>query len=290
MTNVNQYDPLLGWRLADNLTGGIATLDYGIRKNGAETEIRKGGILAVGDSFTAGSEVADHESWPAHLERLLGEPVLNGATGGWGVDQIVLRIETLIPLVDPRLILLGILDQDITRCCYSHGGKPKPYFMVADGELSLRHNPVPLTLAGQTLTVTPAVDDAAFWADWGRDGVTTGADPVDIACRLAKRLRNATDLPIIMVMQYGGYVVSRLAAPPDHAETVMRCAEALEMPVIDEFPSLRSIYHAQGSIDDFYVMHGPGAFGHMSSKGNAHIAGLIADRLSAEGLRCTDSS
>src|SRR4051812_10167319 len=69
-----EYDPLLGWRLKPLMAAGwLNTLEFGLRSNGpGNTHARRGGILAVGSSFTAGSEVKDEESWPAHLERLTG--------------------------------------------------------------------------------------------------------------------------------------------------------------------------------------------------------------------------
>src|SRR3954471_16423556 len=82
--DASEYDPLLGWRIKPHLSPPpesrpfFSTTDDGIRNTRAGSgPPRTGAILAVGDSFTAGSEVADTESWPAYLEAMLGEPVLN---------------------------------------------------------------------------------------------------------------------------------------------------------------------------------------------------------------------
>lgn len=291
--STSEYDPLLGWVLASHLPGnGLSTLAHGIRRNGDETEIRKGGILAVGDSFTAGSEVVDCESWPAQLERLTGIPVINGAAGGYGVDQIVLRIEQLIPIVEPSTIIVGMLDQDIFRCGLSSGGKPKPYFMVEGGELALKNNPVPIQHRGRLArawdeikAMVPTLGDhnGDYWLDWG---TTVGVqnNPVEITCRLLKRLRSNTSARMLVVMQYGGFMISGSAGVPPHADAVMRYAESIGIDVVDEFPSLRSIYTTTGSVDDCYVMHPPAeghskVYGHMSAKGNEHVARLIAGHL-----------
>lgn len=294
-----EYDPLLGWRLASNLPGnGLSSLDHGIRRNGNETGIRKGGILAAGDSFTVGSEVVDCETWPAQLERLTGLPVLNAACGGWGVDQTVMRLEQLIPVVDPCMILLGILDQDITRCNFSWGGKPKPYFLVEDGELALKHYPVPIHHRGSVAAlwdevkamiprIRPADPEAAdFWADWARDGVTVENNPVDIACRLVHRLRTGTDIPIVMVMQHGAYVCLGNEVPPAYSQVVVDYAESIGVPVVSEFATLRAM--AVNDMATFAAQHvqhqGALPYGHMSATGNATIAGLIHERLQALGL------
>ena len=294
--STSAYDPLLGWVLASNMPGnGMSTLDHGIRRNGSETEIRQGGILAVGDSFTAGSEVVDAESWPAHLERMTGVPVINGAAGGYGADQIVLRIEQLMPIVKPSLIIVGLLDQDILRCQLASGGKPKPYFTVENGELVHHNNPVPIEHKGrfarawdEIKAMVPSLGDhdGDYWLDWGRTEKVHN-NPVEITCRLLRRLRNATDVPIMLVMQYGGFVVSQCDAIPMHAQAVLRYAHGIGIAPVDEFASLRAIYTADpAALDAYYVMHPPEngtkVYGHMSSVGNAHIAGLIAGRLQME--------
>src|SRR5262249_16390227 len=88
-------------------------------------------------------EVNDDESWPAQLERLVGEPVVNAAVGGWGVDQMVLRSEQLLPLIKPRTIILSTQDQGILRVGYSAFGAPKPYFTIASRQPGAHNQPVP---------------------------------------------------------------------------------------------------------------------------------------------------
>src|ERR1700722_14658045 len=54
-----EYDSVLGWRLRPHLkSAGFNTLDHGFRSNGnADAKVQPGGVLSVGSSFTAGSEV-----------------------------------------------------------------------------------------------------------------------------------------------------------------------------------------------------------------------------------------
>ena len=63
---------VLGWRLKPHIKSkGFNTLDHGFRSNdGPDAQVLPGGVLAVGSSFTAGSEVNDDQSWPAHLQQL----------------------------------------------------------------------------------------------------------------------------------------------------------------------------------------------------------------------------
>jgi hypothetical protein len=89
--------------------------------------------LAVGDSYTFGDHVSDHETWPAHLERLLQRPVLNGGVFGYGVDQIILRTEELLPRLRPQVVVVSIIPADVTRTEYSKNFSWKPYYDIRDG-------------------------------------------------------------------------------------------------------------------------------------------------------------
>src|SRR4051794_21681437 len=77
------YDAKLGWKLAPNLRGdgtSLNTDEHGNRLNSKQPRpMPLGGIVACGDSFTAGSGVSDEYSWPAHLENILGVPVVNAS-------------------------------------------------------------------------------------------------------------------------------------------------------------------------------------------------------------------
>jgi hypothetical protein len=59
-------------------------------------------VLVAGDSFTHGDEVADTESFPASLERILQIPVANFGVGGYSPEQALLKLEGLIDGVSPR--------------------------------------------------------------------------------------------------------------------------------------------------------------------------------------------
>ena len=137
-------DPLVGWTLKPNHSSpGHNTLDHGIRRNGTETEIRTGHILATGDSFTEGWEVEDDDSWPAYLEGMLKTPIINAGVGGYGTDQIILRTEQLLPIIRPHTLIVGFLQFDIYRTGHSHFGAPKPWFTVENGALKY-HPPEPV--------------------------------------------------------------------------------------------------------------------------------------------------
>jgi hypothetical protein len=63
----------------------------------------------AGDSYTKGSDVADEDTYPAALERVLG-------VGGYGPDQALLKLERLIDrFPHARVAVLTILTDDTSR-------------------------------------------------------------------------------------------------------------------------------------------------------------------------------
>lgn len=302
-----RYHPVLGWVQASNYKGGgFNTLDYGVRKNSASDEkLDEGAILAVGDSFTAGSDVVDRDTWPAQLERLIGRRVINAGVGGYGVDQTVLNAERLLPIITPRLVLVGIYEDDINRSAYRVYNAPKPYFMNEGGTWTLHNSPVPRRqppppeplykkLLSYSLVAHIFFNKVAHdWWYTSKDAqyVRSGADPVAASCyalaRLHKRLA-ANNISAIVVMQYNGrYYAIHRPPDPEVAETI-RCAEKLGYAIVDEHPRVAEI--AGRSVDELkklYVMYPNGAFGHMSAAGNHLIAGMITDKIINFGSRPT---
>ena len=144
------YDPLLGWIPRPGYASDkndwhrqVTITADGLRANGADSPRGQRPILAVGDSFTFGDRVADGETWPAQLERMLGRPVLNGGVSGYGLDQAVLRARKLSATVRPEWVIVSLIPEDITRCELRVFGAAKPYFTLEHGELRPGNRPVP---------------------------------------------------------------------------------------------------------------------------------------------------
>src|SRR5262245_58875460 len=208
------FSPVLGWtnKASNQHEDGYTTIEYGVRKNFDETTIRTGAMLAVGDSFTEGWEVKDHESWPAYLEKLTSAPVVNAGTGGYGADQTILRAEQMLPIVKPKILLVGFHEIAIVRAGYSIFGAPKPYFTLDNGELQY-HPPQfvqpheKTSIAWMVYGMREALGYSAFadyllsrlnpnfWhGDSDRDLYQpSGADEVAVTCALLKRLKGRAD-------------------------------------------------------------------------------------------------
>jgi hypothetical protein len=300
LQSVMQYDVLLGWIPASNTDAPFNTLDYGVRKNSGEKEaLITGGILAVGDSYTAGSEVADADTWPAQLERMLGRRVINAGVMGYGVDQSVLNAERLLPILKPRIVLVGIYEEDIFRVTYKSYNAPKPYFVEQDGQWIHGNHPVPAaeasdpeplykSLLARLLAAHLVLQRYRGW--WftgpGMRFEQVSQAPVKTSCHMLERLHRrlaAEDIVGVVVLQYSGWLYSSGKRRPWYMEQVLGCARQLGYDVVDEFEPVDAI--ARQSLDrlkQHYVMDRTGSrYGHMSAAGNRLVAGLIAERLHA---------
>jgi hypothetical protein len=297
-TGVLIYDETLGWRLADNYAGGpsFTTGAYGLRMNTADIQPpSEGGILAVGDSFTAGSGVANDETWPAQLERMSGQPVHNAAAGAWGVDQMVLRAELLVPVLRPRTVIVGILADDTLRNNFEiYGGGYKPFFIIENGKAVLKGVPVTRVTGGnlnldiwrRTLghsyviyAMARRLDREAWWIanDYRYRQVHSNEVGMTISCFLMDRLvalEAAHGVRVIVLMQYDG-TASLQREPPWYGPPVLACAKERGLQTIDTFSTLHTLsVEKPQEFKDLWLDEG-GRLGHMSPKGNRLIAELL---------------
>lgn len=77
----------------------------------------EGGVLALGDSMTFGEGVAAEEAYPARLAARLRVPVANGGVPGYSSRQMAAHLETLLPVLHPRLVVVTLAALwDLERC------------------------------------------------------------------------------------------------------------------------------------------------------------------------------
>ncbi len=112
-----EVDGQLGWKLKPNatsrywmtnkLTGEtffdslVHTNALGFRATSTGGMAPKGGIVAIGDSWTFGYAVNYEESFPAHLGQILGQPVVNMGVPAYGSAQAVLLFERYLRELKP---------------------------------------------------------------------------------------------------------------------------------------------------------------------------------------------
>jgi hypothetical protein len=235
-------------------------------------------ILATGDSYTKGDEVADFESWPARLQEILGWRTINAGVGAYGLDQTVLLTERLVKEVKPAAIVLGFIADDVRRAEMSRlWGREKPYFEQVGSQLVLRNVPVPQTRdPGETLTPLQAAFGWSVLLDtvldrlrlrniWHMDHVDAlpaGAGE-KLACPLMQRVA-ALGVPTLVVAQYLPTVwdVPQSAAEERRvARLVLDCAAQAGLATLDVFPLYDAAIRKDGR-DSVYAQWHPNAQGY----------------------------
>ena len=70
-------------------------------------------VVCFGDSLTYGSGAAAESSYPAHLARMLGEPVINAGVAGDTTARALRRLDADVLAHDPRIVLLTLGGNDL---------------------------------------------------------------------------------------------------------------------------------------------------------------------------------
>jgi hypothetical protein len=289
-------DDLLGWAMRDGVnTPGVHTVDHGVRRNdAAQTGTRHGGVLAVGSSFTFGAQVDDEQTWPAQLERLTGQPVDNAAVSAYGLDQVVLRAEQLLPVTEPKAVLVGLTTRAIrwTIDRAGAGGQmPKPFFtverdvLVAHGVAeSLRRidgSGWMTSVLGHSLLFDRAFKMASVSAPWQS---RTGIDAtVDLNCRLLQRLKQTADMRgarAILVFEPWFREAASGDGQPQAIRRVEACAGGMGYAIVDVSAGFSADAAAEpDGLGRYYVQRPGGDFDHFSDAGNRRVAELVAEAL-----------
>lgn len=293
-------DPVLGWTLMPNYrTDTFNTIDHGFRRNFDETSIRTGAVLAVGDSFTEGfDEVSDASTWPAYLEKITGTPVVNAGVAGYATDQIILRAEQLLPIVQPKTLIVGFTEVDIYRAALSEAGAPKPYFSTDNGQL-VYHAPGPLERADTEGLIPKAIRAVLGYsalADrlfsrltpqfWYPEQASlydeVEIDAVDVTCKLLGRLKQQADekqIRMLLFLQYSGELVLEEPVIVPDMKTITECSQKAGIEVVDQFAPLKALTRSTPELVALYYDLLDDEFGHMTAKGNEQAAQLLAAAL-----------
>ncbi len=91
-------------------------------------------ILAIGDSYTAGIEVDNADTWPAQLEFKSRIRVFNGGVSGYGLDQMLTRTKLVIEKQKVDYVIVAFIAEDITRV------KQKKQFSIMKPMYSIKNN------------------------------------------------------------------------------------------------------------------------------------------------------
>jgi hypothetical protein len=263
-------------------------------------------ILAVGETATLGVNIDDGETWPAQLAALLQEPVLNGSTWSWGLDQIVLRAEELMPLLRPKTLLVTLRPESVAEMNYETFGLGyKPYFNIVDGKLRLAGVPVPkmgehsrdigrpqyflgyshLVNTFMRTRVGSWISRSVLQTEWvDHARLLQRAHATDqsheIACLLMERLaelKGRYGMRVVVVMAYSE---GELRTPRSAAQVppVLACAQARGLEALDSYPAMNAL--AASDRPRFrQLWQGEGdSYGPATADGNAFIAALVLTR------------
>lgn len=293
------FDPTVGWALKPNIPGeNFTTGAYGIRQNSNTIiEPPQNGVLAVGDSFTAGSGVSNKDTWPAQLERLASVPVVNAGVGGFSVAQMFLVAQRLVPIVHPKTIVFGILSEDVLRDAYDlFGGGYKPWFRVEDGKAALEGVPVPRVssrppqmdwvhaVLGHSELVHRFMMKLGFGQWWLADRLRylraqTNEEAVKSTCALMDdivKLGRDASAHVIVVIFWGAAQV--MTDPPAwYAADVASCASERKLDVVNLYSTLRAIGTTEPEKFKTLWIDEGGVLGHPSAAGNLITAQQLED-------------
>jgi len=313
-----QYDPVLGYIARPGFRGPIGKWisshgEMGVRLNANFPKdlplppLPKGGIVAVGDSFTYGSEVDDSESWPAQLEAILGVPVVNAGAGGYGIDQAVLRAEQLLDAVRPSAIIVSFIPNAVERNQRSvETGLVRPYFDVVGGRLELRNVPVPYyrptakhigrarAILGYSYTaywVANRFGKRTEWLVFEYETRNIHNKGVEVSCLLWPRLAERVvgrNTRLIALAQYAGIHVSGhdTSRKDRQVEKILDCARQAGFLVVDSYSTLRQLFEQDPAA--FWPLWVKQAndkdkhTGHMSVAGNRFTAELVSRAIRSE--------
>ena len=292
------YDAALGWAPIAGSSGTMLgkTLSFtgeGTRAHNAEAPPAGGTlILALGDSMTEGYAVGDDETWPAALERRTGRRVLNAGVRGYGLDQMVLRAERLVPELKPSTVVLAFIADDISRTALSvRDFRGKPYFVPEGEGLALRNAPVPdatdptamawlRNLLGHSHLFDRMVTGLGLRPYWTGREIATGADPFVVSCRLMDRFaalsrREGARALVVALPEQGVFFDEKAAAGQREALTqILGCAARAGLATLDTTSAFRR-ENVGRDIDTYYTMM------HFTGRGAELVAGEIAAALSA---------
>jgi lysophospholipase L1-like esterase len=288
------YDPILGYAQRAGFSSAKIRYDTdGFRLMPALPAGATDGppVLATGDSYTQGDEVSDDETWPAYLQDLLGRRTINAGVAAYGLDQIVLRTERLVPALHPSVLVMGFIADDVRRSEMSRTwGTEKPYFVLNGEALELRNVPVPpspdprdtlsfwQTAVGWSVLLDTVLRHQGWQYEWAVDHVRalppgTGER---LACPLMRRLARL-GAPTLIVAQYDFYVWENAEFAAEQrriSQVVLRCAAEAGLATLDLYNDTERAMRERGRNAIYRAWH-PSPEGYR----------LVADAIAAELAR-----
>lgn len=147
-SKTGHFDPVLGWsytpsesKVVDGVTYTFNAEGYRVGDMGDATDFSKPVIMIVGDSTLFGDGLNFTDTFGYKLQQKVGDryQVLNLAVQGYGLDQIYLHLQQVVPKYKPKYVILDLIeDQDYRGMnedrrsllpCFTMSGT-KPLFVI----------------------------------------------------------------------------------------------------------------------------------------------------------------
>lgn len=288
------YHPTRGWSNKPGYSGDVSRPNkITINSQGLRAErdypllpaagVRR--IAVLGDSFTFGDEVNDDQSLPYYLGRFFDSAeVLNFGVSGYGLDQMVLRLEEEVFSYHPTHVLLVIaIPPDLARALISEYNHPKPAFSIKNGTLTVSNSPVPTQLS-QSVIFRHSF--AAAWlfgrpreskTDFSEEHVLAVSQALLARAKRACQLKGVTLIVVpILSPTYARQLndVDESSPVAIYHSKVRGMMEAEGLTIANQYPFLRELIKGKGELElrsqvSATIMHWAGL-------GNCLLAGNIA--------------
>lgn len=149
----DRHHPTFGWATRPDLRDRTAFGDRllntnsrglrGTREYPLEAPAATLRVVLLGDSFTFGEGVSDHETYAQRLEaRFPRLEMINLGVHGYAHDQMLLFFEEEGLRYRPEVVMLGFIGADMKRNRLAFRDYAKPYFSLDAGKLRLRGVPI----------------------------------------------------------------------------------------------------------------------------------------------------
>jgi hypothetical protein len=146
-------EPLLGWTIDPAyLPGQVNPQGFRDPKDIERwpKDPSRARVMMLGDSFVVGAHLDPDRTLPALLEQRLGQTtdVFSVAVPGWGVDQMYLAYERYKGNIEPAILVLAFIDDDVRRVLEAYRVAErltKPALRVANGGLARQDSVSPVS-------------------------------------------------------------------------------------------------------------------------------------------------
>ena len=286
----DQYHPRYGWtnrpgyRSDDHLPFRLTINEHGLRGERDSLPNPAPGIqriLLFGDSLAFGEDVDDVETVDTYLEgSLANTEVLNFGVHGYGLGQMMLRLEDEAFALNPdHILLMVMLPRNLSRDQMSHFVHAKPVFGLRDGKLLVSNVPVP-TASRLPWLYRHCFVAALLFGPAAEEFTVDDARPdIRVEQKLLQRIRERAEregVPLTLVSVSNAYDLLRLGSQPGERTALGAIRDALALPELDV---LDLIDFLEARVAEEGRMLATTSW-HWSPRGNCLISQQIADHLS----------